>query len=102
MKLIKVYFFLALFFLLYLCCLDLLFVFWMNEKKSIINTLSFLVVLMPFIGVFFVLKLTSNEGFSTARLIVTSVIIFTVLAVTGFFEYLWVATHFHSMIGGSI
>ena len=102
MKLVKIYLFLAFFFFFFLCSLDLLFVFWMDEEKSIINTLSFLIVLMPFIGLLFILKEASIKNFSIVRLITTSVIFFSILAITGLLEYLWVATHFHSMIGGSI
>lgn len=103
MNLIRIFytnFFVAILFLIYLCALDLLFVLEMNEQDSIVNELGFLIVLMPFIGCTLTCAIARRD--STGRKILMCVFIFIVLTVVGFFEYLWVATHFHSLIGGTI
>lgn len=88
-------------FLVYLCILDLLFVFIMHEQKSIINSMGLLVVTMPFIGALVTFKVTQTDE-SLMKRVMVSVVSFSVLAVVGFVQYLWVATSFHTMLGGTI
>lgn len=92
---------LAVVFLIYLCALDLLFVFKMDEQKSVINDMGLLIVTMPFIGAAFTFKLTKNSESLKAKIIACT-ISFIALVVVGFLEFLWVATHFHTMLGGKI
>ncbi|UYM15949.1 hypothetical protein [Endozoicomonas euniceicola] len=93
--------FLALAFLIYLCVLDLLFVFIMNKQKSFINDMMLLIAAMPFIGTFLTFKMTNGFGTIKARISI-SLAFFLVLVVVGYIEILWVATHFHFFLGGNI
>lgn len=92
---------LAFAFLVYLCILDFLFIFRMDEQKSIINDLGLLIAVMPFVGAFLTFRMTKACESFKAR-IATSLAFFMALAVIGFIEYLWVATHFHTLLGGKI
>jgi len=92
---------LAMFFLVYLCALDIVFIFVMDEEVSVLNDLGFLIVLMPFLGLIFTVFLTSKWESLKMRILAGAVAFF-VLVVVGYMEYLWVATHFHSMMGGKI
>ena len=92
---------LAVVFLIYLCILDLLFIFVMKEQKSVINDMGLFIVSMPFIGGMLTFKLTKNIERLRVRMVV-STISFITLVIIGFLEFLWVATHFHTMLGGKI
>ena len=92
---------LAIAFLIYLCILDFLFVFIMDEQRSIINDLGLLIVVMPFIGAFFTFRMASDSRSIKTRIFI-SILFFLALVVIGFIEYLWVATHFHTLLGGKI
>ena len=73
----------------------------MDEQKSVINDMGLLIVAMPFIGAGFTFRLTKNSKSLKAR-IIASAILFIIMVVVGFLEFLWVATHFHIMLGGKI
>lgn len=100
-KIILANVFLVIVFLIYLCVLDFLFVFKMNEQKSFINDMGLLIAAMPFIGAFLTFRMTNRCGTIKAR-VSMSFVFFLVLAVFAFIEYLWVATHFHALLGGKI
>ena len=92
---------LILFFFIYLCSLDLVFVLVFNQEKSILNNFVLLIIAMPFISVSLVLKLEGKD-LPFKQLLITLIIFFVSLSVIAFLMFLWVATHFHTMIGGSI
>jgi len=100
LKLIVINVSLASAYLVYLCVLDMLFVFVMEEKVSFLNNLPFLIIIMPFLSVYLSITQLAFVDNVKIKLFVLSCV-FLVMAVASFFELLWVATHFHSMIGGS-
>lgn len=86
-------------FLVYLCFLDYIFVVHLDEQRSIVNELSLLIVLLPVFGCLLTYARFSVAGLS--RCFIACSISFVLLSITGAVQYLWVATHFHSMLGGS-
>ncbi len=94
-------FVLAILFFTYLCVLDLIFVLVLGEEKSILNDFVLFILAMPFISVFLVFKL-SEKGQSVKWLVINSILFFCVSSIIAYIILLWVMTHFHTMIGGSI
>ena len=92
---------LALVFLVYLCGLDIVFVFLMSEQKSIVNDMALLIWVMPFMGALFTL-IALPKSFSALFKILLVAASFLSLSIVGYFEFLWVATHFHSILGGRV
>ena len=92
---------LAISFLIYLCILDFLFVYVMDEQSSFINDLGLLIVLMPFVGAIWTYRMISNKTSIKMKIFIT-ILLFWILVFVGFIEYLWVATHFHIFLGGKI
>jgi len=92
---------LALGFLAYLCLIDIIFVSIMAEKVTFLNKLPLLVILMPFIAVAGSSKILWAILKTFTKISVLS-LIFLTMSGLAFLEILWVATHFHTMIGGTV
>jgi len=88
-------------FLLYLCCLDLWFVAVRDQQQSAAIKLGYLIVLMPPLAAIVTFLCTRNKMSLCASALISFVSFVTMIAVA-FVEYLWVATRFHTMIGGTI
>lgn len=86
--------------LLFLCILDLLFVLVMKQEISLLNDIARLIIALPFIGTYLIYDKLQMK--SLAAKIGILCLNFLFLSICAFIEYLWVATHFHVMIGGSI
>lgn len=88
-------------YLVYLCALDLLFVYVMKEKISLLNKLPLLVVTMPFVAAFIsIIQSSQLESTITRGIVIIG--IFLIMSGLAFIELLWVSTHFHTMIGGKV
>tara|TARA_R110002073_G_scaffold202162_1_gene361633 strand:+ start:897 stop:1217 length:321 start_codon:yes stop_codon:yes gene_type:complete len=82
--------------LVYLMILDLIFVLVLNEKQSWLNTLPLGVFLLPVVCFFIGFKAQEKYKYLLA---VIGAIFGLVVA---YLQLLWVATSFHTMLGGSI
>ena len=88
-------------YLILLILLDVIFVHVLNEKITVLNKLALFVFSMPFISLYLTYKIADIE-IDTLMKIFMYLIIFLGMNVIAFLELLWVATHFHSMIGGKV
>ena len=93
--------FLVVFFLFYLCVIDIVFVFIMEQQPSLLNKFIWLVFTMPFLGSCFSMHITKKWQPVRKRISI-SLITFLILTLISYVELIWVAISFHTMIGGSI
>ena len=101
LEIIKVNIVIALVYFFYLILLDLAFVLILEEQKTLLNDFVLLIVTMPFISGLITLISLKNWRSLGDRLLVLSVV-FIVMSSLAYLEMMWVAIHFHSMIGGHI
>lgn len=101
LKLLMVNFLVSLAGMVYLCLVDIYFVFIMNEEISFVNKFPLLVFIMPFVSVYLVNRQIGETLLLSFKviLLISTFIIMSMIALT---ELLWVSTHFHSMLGGKI
>lgn len=88
-------------FLVYLCLLDYIFVVHFQEQLTVINYLSVLIVLLPVIGGIMTYRRLSSSMGGNRRLLL-ALAVAGVMSCVALVEYLWVATHFHTMLGGTV
>ncbi len=89
-------------YVLYLIILDLIFVFILDEETTFLNYMPFLIITMPFLGLFatyYNLKSWPSPRWCKIIIVVMSFILMSILS---YLEIMWVAIHFHTMIGGEI
>jgi len=85
----------ALFYLLLLCVLDLFFVFGVDQVKGWYNNLGLLVFTLPLVFSIYVYKFVKKSTLLIVLAFVAGIVL-------SYFEFMWVAVEFHTMIGGEI
>jgi hypothetical protein len=94
-------FFWALIYLIYLMILDYSYVVVFDENNKVIVYMGYLIVTLPFLEACVVYRLLGQERNFLFNLLISSAA-FIFYCYVAFFEYLWIATSFHTSIGGRI